>query len=607
MSGGHHDPAVDDSIDRLANMGFDRSAAESAYKTARGDVQVAANILASDESSRPPLRARASPKATAPITSDLDAGTHLDVRDTVGKWLEAKIISAHTDGTLEVHYLGWDGKWNEQLHLNKDYHRLADFRKYSEGQRLDPRYQLNQQVEVWARRPRTGWVKGQIAKIDGLQCKVQYTVLDQAKKQPKKFQHWFHFGTDEIHPLEQQQQVQRESEEAREQRARRLSAGVAKVAGKWFVEQYIEVRDTANRWLPAIIIQTDPEKRMILIHFCSWSSKWDEWLHVVQQADRIKPLGQDIADTVEIAQAKKDDIAFRDALTTQGFQITEVARDGNCLFRSVAHQMYNDVERHGEIRRQCYDHMERDRAFFASYIAEDFDTYVKRNRKLNEWGDHVELFTLREMFNVNMNVYAKNNVTGPKPLALDSLSGNNIPTMRLSYHGKNHYNSIVDAKMPPPLHTTKPTVDLRHLRLAEEQKSCSEPVRKQHMTRKDSAELWQRSLIGNVLELDMSELSPFEFHLLWKKYDQAQTGFIAPQKVHALVQEVMQVMFEKILTKRKTLNQETESTGKSYDELKSFVEDHHQDVSSLYPKGMAQETFKSHLTRLLHEMSWMQN
>lgn len=30
---------------------------------------------------------------------------------------------------------------------------------------------------------------------------------------------------------------------------------------------------------------------------------------------------------------------------------------GNCLFRSFAHQIYNDVERHKELREKCYNYM----------------------------------------------------------------------------------------------------------------------------------------------------------------------------------------------------------------------------------------------------------
>lgn len=176
---------------------------------------------------------------------------------------------------------------------------------------------------------------------------------------------------------------------------------------------------------------------------------------------------------------------------------------GNCLFRSVSHQIYGDVSHHARIRQECYDYMERDRDFFSSYVAEDFDTYIARQRQLNEWGDHVEIVALREMFNKNVEIYDKLNIREPKSL---DTSGNvyDVPVMRLSFHGNNHYNSVIDPKQAPPLgdgHDSKINMRLVRIehekRLVEEQKQKIAEINAKAKAKEKEKEFKKQSDDGN--------------------------------------------------------------------------------------------------------------
>lgn len=40
------------------------------------------------------------------------------------------------------------------------------------------------------------------------------------------------------------------------------------------------------------------------------------------------------------------DSQFRDAMRRKGLSVVDVEPDGNCLFRSVSHQIFGDAERH---------------------------------------------------------------------------------------------------------------------------------------------------------------------------------------------------------------------------------------------------------------------
>lgn len=51
------------------------------------------------------------------------------------------------------------------------------------------------------------------------------------------------------------------------------------------------------------------------------------------------------------------DSVFREAMRRKGLPVVDVEPDGNCLFRSVSHQIYGDVDRHAQVRsrflRRC--------------------------------------------------------------------------------------------------------------------------------------------------------------------------------------------------------------------------------------------------------------
>ena len=101
---------------------------------------------------------------------------------------------------------------------------------------------------------------------------------------------------------------------------------------------------------------------------------------------------------------------------------------------------------------------------FSTFIAEDFDSYIAKRRQDKQWGDHIEVVALREMFNRNLEVYNwDGDVLGCQPMGIDASAPasaasishtgekHSIPIIRLSFHGGNHYNSVVDPKYPPPL------------------------------------------------------------------------------------------------------------------------------------------------------------
>ena len=106
----------------------------------------------------------------------------------------------------------------------------------------------------------------------------------------------------------------------------------------------------------------------------------------------------------------QDDYSFRQKLTNNNErEIIEMAADGNCLFRSISHQLYNDYgQRHDVVRQEICDYLEQNEDDFKVYLLlEDsgesddvceFDSYVEQMRKDGEWGGDVEIVCAARLY-----------------------------------------------------------------------------------------------------------------------------------------------------------------------------------------------------------------
>lgn len=95
------------------------------------------------------------------------------------------------------------------------------------------------------------------------------------------------------------------------------------------------------------------------------------------------------------------------------------------------------------------------------------------------------MIALRECFNKNVEIYDFDSITGCQPMGMDVSGAQNpseyrVPIVRLSFHGKNHYNSVVDPRHPPPLGDgSESPINMRQLRQAQEAKEAAEAAARQ--------------------------------------------------------------------------------------------------------------------------------
>lgn len=144
---------------------------------------------------------------------------------------------------------------------------------------------------------------------------------------------------------------------------------------------------------------------------------------------------------------------FEERMASIGLHIIEVEGDGNCLYRSVAHQFYLNEERHPEIRAAVGSHMRKHRDRYASFCTIDYDDYLERQSEDRTWGDDLEIKALEEIFDRRIVIYSSDSPF-LEPIATDFVgngpSDESQPII-LSYHGQMHYNSVFNEKSALPL------------------------------------------------------------------------------------------------------------------------------------------------------------
>lgn len=82
----------------------------------------------------------------------------------------------------------------------------------------------------------------------------------------------------------------------------------------------------------------------------------------------VPTLGQPFAPGSNNQNTRTTDV--NQDLTLCHLHEQQVGNDGNCLFRSVSHQIYGTEDHHELIRRKCVEYMRCNEGWFSQYVAE---------------------------------------------------------------------------------------------------------------------------------------------------------------------------------------------------------------------------------------------
>lgn len=131
-------------------------------------------------------------------------------------------------------------------------------------------------------------------------------------------------------------------------------------------------------------------------------------------------------------------------------EIVEMESDGNCLFRSISHQLQNDYgENHDEVRHEICNYLEENKEDFSIFLllddeeedVMDFDEYVAEMRDDATWGGDVEIVCAARLYKRQITIFS---ASGAYNIGIgdEKTTG---PDLLLSYHENSHYNSVEDA------------------------------------------------------------------------------------------------------------------------------------------------------------------
>jgi len=148
-----------------------------------------------------------------------------------------------------------------------------------------------------------------------------------------------------------------------------------------------------------------------------------------------------------------DNVKLKKKLEEEGLSIVDMTSDGNCLFRSVSDQLYNDRgHHHDEVRSDICDFMAENEDDFKMFLviegdgknkgtqdASDFESYIADTRRDGVWGGNLELVAAARLYRRNITVYSATLSVFTIECDCEDTSG---PDMLLSFHSGDHYNSV---------------------------------------------------------------------------------------------------------------------------------------------------------------------
>lgn len=132
---------------------------------------------------------------------------------------------------------------------------------------------------------------------------------------------------------------------------------------------------------------------------------------------------------------------FENKIRQFNLAVVKIIPDGNCLFRAVAHQVFDNEDMYPELREQCMDHIANDRAFYHPFMGgQDFNTYIAQMRQNGVWADNLEIQALSEMLKAEIQVFHTQSI----PIVIFAENQKPKRIIRLFYNKTIHYDSIIE-------------------------------------------------------------------------------------------------------------------------------------------------------------------
>ena len=86
-----------------------------------------------------------------------------------------------------------------------------------------------------------------------------------------------------------------------------------------------------------------------------------------------------------------------------------MGEDGNCLFRSISHQIYGTEKYHSILRLKCVEYLRSESNYYKDFIPggmSKFEEYCTKMSKDGKWGDNLEIQAFFEIYQRPIEIYA---------------------------------------------------------------------------------------------------------------------------------------------------------------------------------------------------------
>eukprot|EP01083_Nonionella_stella_P026461 72865_1 len=283
----------------------------------------------------------------------------IDHRDPVGRFVFATVMEKR-GSNLKIHYDGWSRRWDVWSNFNVELQRFAVAGSIS----LRPSHRAHfsglkkgDYVDINPSQRHFGWKIGEIRRLDNKSGQVQvvYEHLN------TNYLYWAHldngneialFGTksrvlEKVDKPQAQPPIEDELEARRKRFPRYPNE---EIRNKHHIGERLEVQDTQTlQWIASTVI--DKENNWICVHFTGWPSKYDQKIHVMKHAQRLRPVDTEEIDVVNVMpQPNSIDSNNNAPLVEHGVAIAQDKEDECELLNMNVVEQDNNVSKKQEAK-----------------------------------------------------------------------------------------------------------------------------------------------------------------------------------------------------------------------------------------------------------------
>ena len=455
------------------------------------------------------LRCKSPQHCAEPVTrSRLAVGSKIEVQDLFrtkvdegvkAKWRVAEITDMQ-QSTIRIHFIGWDHKWDEDIDLSREGHRIRDCvvdhkkGKAEPKQRKlkDPKKSFSQYdgsskhltpVQEVSERSSPSMPNSRIGTI------ALSNSLSSSGRSARGNTSCLAVGLNQsLDSLLENSNESAKSGYSQEDRHRQLpgyrSFSARSTGSAMSLEEKIriamQVADKNVRDYSALTSALSANKypesvdEKVLQAVAATNSKYGRNATGGTSFIRSSFASETSTSTSVkvIANSRRPNVSddmLKEKLEKIGLFVKKVVDDGNSLFRSVSHQMYLTEGRHLEIRELCVAHMLKHKKRFEMFCSCNFMQHLKDIAVAGFNGDELEIRALEEVLDRIFFVF-RLGTSGADieavPLDINQEEIALLPSVepiKIFCHWSGHYSSVVNQiePAPLPLRTTVVLADYR--------------------------------------------------------------------------------------------------------------------------------------------------